>query len=322
VSGTTLAAGLAFFALIGAGLGWLIARAALGGWREVVAGVARANPVLVVGPAVAAAWGWAQAVDLRTRGQSMAGAIRAEAGDNLRLLDPESPLNNIEAAAYGAGLASITCMLGLAWIVRGRAGRQAGLLVACAWLGLGLATFSLLGKGVPRYLTPLWPAMAIIGGSWVAARMERARNPRAWRIALGAAVLGLAGGEAWWYARGREAYFSHRSPRALVAELARAQGGLDRLAIVGIDAPAISFYAGRALTVFPGSEAALEAAAWIESSGSGTLVLLGARTPEEADARAAGIAPTGWRAVRAATAGRFATDKGRLWTWAYRFEAP
>jgi hypothetical protein len=116
-----------------------------------------------------------------------------------------------------------------------------------AWVGLGFVAFSVLGKGVGRYLTPLWPGIALLGGMFIVTAIAGSRRPKRLRWALGAVVGVLAAGQGAYYAVGREMWESERSPRAMMAELMGAGMGVDaaELATFEFRTPAIDYYAGR-----------------------------------------------------------------------------
>jgi hypothetical protein len=89
------------------------------------------------------------------------------------MLVPDSPVSNLEAMAYGRGFGSLAA-----------AGRHSACYasdgtrltpewaIVMAWIVGGLIAFSFLGKGVARYLTPVWPGVAVLGG-WAMAKSWR-----------------------------------------------------------------------------------------------------------------------------------------------------
>jgi hypothetical protein len=119
------------------------------------------------------------------------------------------------------------------------------LALVLAWVIGGMVAFSVLGKGVPRYLTPLWPGIALLGGMWWARTLPLL--PR-WQLFRGTAVLALVvlmGIQAWWYGFGRESRNPERSPRAMVRELLSRPGmRASRLVMFEFDSPAVDYYAG------------------------------------------------------------------------------
>lgn len=214
-------------------------------FKQVFVLYSRTHPVGVIGAGLAALWWWSHAVAAHIGNSGLASSVAEEIEDNLRLLVPDSPLINLGAAAYGVAMGSAAAIIAIIWIIKDRPRFPLGMSVAFAWAGLGLVAFSFLGKGVPRYLTPVWPGIAIMGGAWVSAAIRDFRNPVPLRIGwtLGVVVLGLAQG--WWYAFGLEAQEHDRSPRAMVRELlARGTSATD-LVTFEFSTPAIDYYAER-----------------------------------------------------------------------------
>jgi hypothetical protein len=256
--------GLGMFALIGAGGAATLARLALPGrCRALFAAWSRTHPLIVVLAPVGALalWGWAVATRLGGTA-AIEGTIRGEANDNLRPLVLESPLNNLEASGYGVGLGSIATLIGVVWLWRRRPTLPIGWWMLAAWVLLGLAAFSVSGKGVPRYLTPLWPGIAIVGGSWLAWRVRRGARPRMLAAAVLVLVAVLAMGQAWWYGWGREhppAWIPDQSapcPRAFLEELLAPGNGVDpaRLGTFEFDTPQMDYYVGRAVPSYMDSD--------------------------------------------------------------------
>lgn len=235
-----------WYALQRGGSAWGRARRCLGAY-------ARTHPVLVVGVPMLALWGWERAAAARIGvGAAEALAVQ-EAEENLRLFSAQAPLVNLGAAAYGVGLGSVAAACAIVWLIRDR--RRLGVaarpewFIVLAWVGLGLVAFSVLGKGVGRYLTPLWPGIAMLGGMFIASAIADAKRPQRWRWRLGAVVVLLALGQGLWYAAGREWLQGERSPRAMMTELLGAGSGVDaaELATFEFRTPAIDYYAGRFL---------------------------------------------------------------------------
>ncbi len=217
--------------------------------RAIWPALARTHPLVVLGIPVLALWGWLAAARTRVGDGPVAGTIRGEA-DNLRVFVPESPLNNLGAAVYGVGVGSLAAMVACVWLVRVRPRLAPGFSIIVAWIVLNLIAFSVLGKGVARYLTPVWPAIAILGGAWFAWRPRGHARPLATRAVVTAAVAALAIGQAYWYGlRGAEQ--SH-SPRELLAELFAPPHAVDpaRLGTFEFDTPQMDYYAGTRVESF------------------------------------------------------------------------
>jgi len=244
--------GLGFFGASAASLVYVVApglapSALAATWRAWT----RTHPVVLALVAFGAIWLWGRAVTARIGPQAVEAAATREADDNLRLLVLGSPLNNLEAAAFGVGAGSVAAIVAAVWLLRD--GRDVirrhgpGLVVVLCWAGLGLIAFSALGKGVPRYLTPLWPALAMLGGLWLASFIRDAARPTLVRtLALGV-VLALGLGQSAWYGYARERLYAERSPRAFAVDLLRPERRIDadRFGMLDQWSPALDFYAGQ-----------------------------------------------------------------------------
>lgn len=232
---------------VGAMIGALCSRRAIGAaWGA----FSRTHPLVVLGVPALALWAWLAAARSRIGEGPVAGTIRGEAAGNVRPFLLEAPLNNVEAAAYGVGVGSAAALMACVWLARSRPRLTPGLSIIAAWTALNLVAFSVLGKGVPRYLTPVWPAIAMLGGAWFAWRPSGRPRPAAVRVSVGAAVVALAAGQAWWYGlRGAE---QTHSPRELIAELMASPLSVDpaRLATFEFDTPQVDFYAGERVESF------------------------------------------------------------------------
>lgn len=206
--------------------------------------LSRTHPLIVLGVPLLALWWWYGAVAARIGADAASAWTRKETEDNLNIFIAVSPWTNLGVALYGVGLASFGAIGTLAWLVRTRPRLPAAWYTPLAWTGLGFAGFSLLGKGVGRYLTPLWPGIAMLAGLGIATLLARTRPPRRIRPALLACVAALAIGQAWWYAIGREHALSRRSPRDMVRELLDGGVAPGRLASFEFSTPALTYYAG------------------------------------------------------------------------------
>ncbi len=214
--------------------------------RACIAAFARTHPVGVLGVGALVLWAWGRAVTARIGHDAVQAALELETTENLQLFVHEAPLAYLEAAAYGVGLGSIAALAGLVWLVRDRVRPTPGLCVVIAWVVLGACGFAVLSKGVPRYLTPVWPGVALLGGAWMASAVRDFAWGGAMARAAGVAVAVMAVGQGAWYGYLREAVEAERSPRAFVAAL-RGPGLLvdpSRLASVDFWHPAVEYYAG------------------------------------------------------------------------------
>jgi hypothetical protein len=247
--------GLAAFALIGAGLGLTAVQLARARLVALVVAYSRTHPVLVLGVPLAVLAGWFWLVAQRLGGwDAVRGTIAGETGDNVRPLVLASPLNNLEALSYGVGLGSLLALVACLWIVRRRPALPVGWWMVAAWVLLGVSAMSLFGKGVPRYLTPVWPGVAIAGGTWLASKLRGMSRPWMLRGPVLAAVLALAAGQAWWYGWARAAppawltrltgTLPSPSPREFLAALL-VQPGVERhrIGTFEFDTAQIDYYA-------------------------------------------------------------------------------
>ena len=214
--------------------------------RACLAAFARTHPVGVLGVGALALWAWGRAVTARIGPDAVRAALELEATENLQLFVHEAPLAYLEAAAYGVGLGSIAAIAGLVWLVRDRVRPTPGLCIVIAWVVLGVCGFAVLSKGVPRYLTPVWPGVALLGGAWMASAVRDFAWGGVLARVAGVAIAVMAVTQGAWYGYGREMAEPERSPRAFVAAL-REPGLLvdpSRLASVDFWHPAVEYYAG------------------------------------------------------------------------------
>ena len=88
----------------------------------------------------------------------------------------------------------------------------------------------------------------MLAGLWIATRIHESRSPSRPRAFFASIIALLFLSQTWWYAAGREASFSERSPRALVQELIE-HHGIDpsHLATFEFRMPAVDFYVGHAV---------------------------------------------------------------------------
>lgn len=204
----------------------------------------KTHPAIVVLVPIAVLVGWSRWVASIIGQGAVAAAAAIEAEDNLRVFVPESPVKNLEAAAYGVGLGSLLAVVALYFLLNRSPLVTKSWAIMAGWLGLGLVAFSTLGKGVPRYLTPVWPAIAILGSWGLMQLAARARRPQTLLRTMAAVTALSAAGQGWWYGAGQEAYYSDRSPRAIVSELLSSGVAASSLATFEFWTPAIDYYAG------------------------------------------------------------------------------
>lgn len=206
----------------------------------------RTHPLLVLGLPAAARFGWAWLVAQRVGADQTAALAQAEVDDNIRPFIAEAPINNFETLLFGLGIGSVLAFIAAFILLRTRPRFTPGAAIIAAWIILSLIVFSILGKGVQRYLTPMWPAWAMLAG-WLAARwcmprpMQRPRG-----LWLGAVVVVLAAAQSLQYGWLRDTLNAKRSPRDLIHALRAAPHctGTDRVFAFEYTSPALDYYAG------------------------------------------------------------------------------
>lgn len=231
----------------GAWLGWVLASLTQPA-RAMATLVAfsRTHPLLVLGLPAAARIGWAWLVAQRVGADQTAALAQAEVDDNIRPFIAEAPINNFETLLFGLGIGSVLAFIAAFVLLRTRPRLTPGAAIIAAWIILSLIIFSILGKGVQRYLTPMWPAWAMLAG-WLAARWCAPRpmqRPRA--LWLGALVLVLAAAQSVQYGFLRDRLNSHRSPRDLIAAMQSSPHwrGSGQVFAFEYTNPALDYYTG------------------------------------------------------------------------------
>lgn len=294
--------------------------------------MSKTHPVGVLGAGGAALWIWSRLVREQIGSAKLSALVGEEAADNLRLFVPEAPLNNLEAMSFGVGLGSIAAIVALVWLVRDRRALTGwiapGWVLVLVWIAGSFVAFSVLGKGVPRYLTPMWPAIAMLGGMWMAFAIRDLAFIRraAPVIALAAALVAI--GQGAWYGYGRERYFPARSPRAFTHELLALPGqDPSRLYAFEFWTPAVDYYAGRRVPGvvigggadrpglrYVGPETLADVQRVVERDGKPVTMLLRlAQAPGMAEKSAeACLREAGFSVTRIPLSARFVTDNNRV----------
>ncbi len=219
--------------------------------------LSRTHPVAILALPLAALWGWYSLVDARTPEEALAtGTAAKEAADNLVLLHLDAPHDNLEALLFAVGVGSPLALIGAWALVRERLALTRGLWIVVAWVGLSLVAFSVLGRGTPRYLTPVWPGIAILAGHWLSMhlrhlRLEARQSQPTFgaRATIGGIVLALAVFQTWWYASGRQAHAPQRTCREFVREVLAHPDVPEGAPFASIDfwEPASALYAGQSV---------------------------------------------------------------------------
>ncbi len=194
-------------------------------------------------------WLWSLAVASRVGSEEVSGSAAEEMRNNVQVFVPASPIQLIEATSYGCGLGSIYTFIAAWLIATRRITLTPGVCVALAWVGVTLVAFGTLADGSGRYLTPMWPGVAILGAiAWL---WFRDHPRREWMTtSTYATIMALAVGQAWWYADGRQRLTPERNSRAFITELvSRDDTDPARIATYGFWNGSFTYYAGH--RVFP-----------------------------------------------------------------------
>lgn len=244
--------GIALLMLVGGVAGWCIATLtssrAFRAWLGILA---RTHPVAVLGAPVVVLWLWGRYLE-RAFGADVVESIAArEVENNLNLFVPGAIEKNVGFLLYGSAPIILAVLAAIGHLMRERVRLPRSVCLLLAWLIGGFIVFSIAGKGVARYLTPLWPACAMLGGWWIAGVMRRMRsdgNRRRIAVAMAIVALGFAGTQAWWYGFGRGAYNADDSIRALAMELKRTDAA--NVATWEFDDPALDLYLDQRVPIF------------------------------------------------------------------------
>jgi 4-amino-4-deoxy-L-arabinose transferase-like glycosyltransferase len=230
------------------------------------------HPVLVIGLPLALLWLWLREARLRVGDTKFAALVGFEASDNLNWFDWGGMVRYAEAAGVSLGVFLPLAVIGLWWLWRSRREVSPGRIAVACWFVLGLAAFAVTTKGVGRYLTPVWPAMAMLAGLGVAWLRSREKYPARLALVLFVALAAQAGALTWWHAFGRTAAWAERSPREFMQELLT-QCDSSRLGTLGFNFDAFDFYADQKVETWGENRfgtplSKLFAMLWGEAAGS------------------------------------------------------
>lgn len=233
--------GAAMFALV---LGSLAPLVSVTRARAAFAAMSRTHPILVLGLPLLVLYAWIGAVNARIDPGLLDAWAGEEVGDNLRPFRPASPLSILEASSFGVGLGSLAFFATIIWFTRGTPRLRPGAYMLLAWSLGGLIAFSLFGKGLARYVLPVWPAMAMIGGLGVAEafRLGSLGTRRRLGFALTVATIAMTVFYGAWYGSARDRFYATRSPRDFVAELLARGVDPRRLGTFEIYDPSLAYY--------------------------------------------------------------------------------
>ncbi len=321
--------------IIGFGAGWVLAGPIWrGGPAIVLRGWRGTQPLLliVLGLGGLALWMFLAS---RAVGMPLLGAAEEQAGENLTAFRPTSIAETFTALSYGAGLGSVGAIGTLGWIAWRRVPLSRGLALLYAALLLGAAAYAFIGRGSPRYLTPLWPVLAVLA-AWGLRERIGALGPRGPRhlAGVGIAVAVLAIVEIVWYGGLRSAVASDRSPRTFVRTLLADPEVADlSMAMLDFWMPAVDVYAGRHVMVvtehmrpldYP-AEPETSAALFARVQREGRMIVLGCESHTEDQRRAiapAFLAAHGFRVTRLDAGSPFHVEDGDVLIGAWLVEAP
>jgi 4-amino-4-deoxy-L-arabinose transferase-like glycosyltransferase len=217
--------------------------------------MSRTHPVAVIGVPFAVLWLWLWAVRTRVGPDAIATAVERQTSENIQFFVLESPLNNLEAMSYGVGLASALALLAAIYLIKHQRNENEplsmGNWIILAWVVGSFIAFSSMGKGVPRYLTPMWPGIALLGGMWIAKVIENAQRAKPLIRTLATSTAVLAIGQGWWYGLERDVRFGDRTPESFIsALLASPDVDANRIGAVDIWDPRLDYYTKAYITPF------------------------------------------------------------------------
>jgi 4-amino-4-deoxy-L-arabinose transferase-like glycosyltransferase len=297
-----------------------------------LAGLLRSGVLLGPLAGMAALWLWGLALE-RDVGREVVEMYAArESAANLQPFVPASPVRNLEAFAYGAGLGSIAAIVAAVWLVRDRPRFASGWWVVLGWIALGFVLYSVAGTGTQRYVLPVLPGVALLGGMWFAAALRDLPARLTLARAAWTALIALAVGQGVWYGFARDrAGYDWRSPDAFMDELLAAPG-VDpaRLATLDFWTGAIDAAAGQPVRVYRGPGMPLvdgyphiapklpELTAELAAEGSAWTILVVEPPMPGQPLPAQRFADAGLAATPIETTAEFRLDKGQDTVRAYR----
>lgn len=194
----------------------------------------RTHPWIVLGIGTAALVVWLLAAQSAIGGAEVSNTVEHQTAHNLVLFEPNAAWRNLGYLAYAVGVGSLFTVFALIWIAKDREPIPPLVAIFAVWTVLGLALFSLFGKGVARYMTPMWPTVAVLGAATML--MLAAKHPgiaATLKRASAAVVILLALVQSHWYAIARDAHPDPDSTRSLHQHIL--ESGIDTTQLVFID---------------------------------------------------------------------------------------
>ncbi|MFM9957426.1 MAG: ArnT family glycosyltransferase [Phycisphaerales bacterium] len=310
--------------------GWLSRSAVVLGGKPVSRGVwvfkqfEATHPVLVLGLPLVLMWLWLREARARVGAERFEALVNLEVQDNLRWFDFSGTDRYVESVLIALGVFLVFAAVGGWRVWRDRRVLTPGMWVVACWFGLGLLAFVLTTKGVGRYLTPIWPGMAMLAGVgvWTLASRERYVG-RLVAVLVGCVVV-QGGVLTWWHAHARTRAWAERSPREFVREVVALEGGVSGgVGTLDFVFDAVDFYADMKVEAWGRHRAArpLEelAARLSESGGAYTLLVVeenSANRNEEGDpAERLERAGLRWREVKVGAVHRRPPGDARVMAW-------
>ena len=244
--------GLFLFGALGATLAaWLVDAfrpRALRVWRPFLW---RTQPWLVGLAGAGALWLWLLLASSSVGVGEVNATVGGQASHNLELFAPNAASRNLGYLAYAVGVGSAFALAGFVWSIRERLRPAPLFALLLVWLVLGFAMFSLFGKGVARYMTPMWPGVAMLGALTILEFSHRL--PRASRMIRGgafAAVVVLGAGQALWYTAGRSVWQDPESADRLAARMNTLEVDPPSLVFINDDLRELEFVIDRRIRFF------------------------------------------------------------------------
>jgi len=180
----------------------------------------RTHPFAVLGFGLIALWLWGRPVGAEIGEEAVQAAVSREAGDNLVFFQLRPWTRSLEAMSYGVGLGSLIGAIGYVWLIVRRPPLPRGVWALLGWCTLSWVVFCLFSSGTGRYLTPIWPGIAMFAGLCFAVWLDRVRKPIVWKTLAGIIIAALLIGQTWWYGFAPGDRSAPRSPTRLIEELA------------------------------------------------------------------------------------------------------
>ncbi|HED54418.1 MAG TPA: phospholipid carrier-dependent glycosyltransferase, partial [Phycisphaerales bacterium] len=242
------ARGVAGLVLLSGGFAWIglhLARVSTrNSLRMILRACWRSQVLLLVSVSFGSLWIWLRLVAGRISTEAVAKASQSEISENLNIFQPEAAVRLLEASSYGAGLGSIWAIVGAAVLIQRRERVSPATAVVTSWVAVSMVAFASLSSGNGRYVTSMWPGVALLGAIGLTHALNHWRT--SWLLpATYAAILILAIGQTWWYAAGRVNVGSRTTSRLFLQQVLDIEGtSPTRIASFGFWNGGLDSYAG------------------------------------------------------------------------------